>query len=83
MLALIANAFKDHPDPQLAAEADNMLDQLVSLDLQIDTKLNEVVLKREGADAAFLDAITQLLQRPKTGEIALQRALIRRSHHYY
>ncbi|MHB8971485.1 MAG: TlpA family protein disulfide reductase [Pirellulaceae bacterium] len=75
VLALIANAFKDHPDPQLAAEADNMQDQLVSLDLQIDTKLNEVVLKREGADAAFLDAITQLLQRPKTGEIALQRAL--------
>jgi thiol-disulfide isomerase/thioredoxin len=72
---LIANAFKDHPDAELAAEAENMQEQLVLLDLKIDTKLNEVVLKREGADAAFLDAITQLLQRPKTGIIALQRAL--------
>ena len=47
----VANAFKDNPDPQLATEADSMLEQLVVMGLQIDTKVNEVVLKHEGAVA--------------------------------
>ena len=72
---LVANAFKDNSDPQLAAEADSMLEQLLVMDLKIDTKLNEVVLKREGAVAAFTDAITQVLQRPSPGPIALDRVL--------
>lgn len=72
---LIANAFKDNPDAKLAAEADNMLEQLMVVDLKIDTKLNDVVSKREGAVAAFTDAITQLLQRPRPGLIVLQNVL--------
>jgi peroxiredoxin len=71
--SLIANAFKDHSDPQLATEADSMLEQLAVMDLQIETKLNDVVLKREGAVAAFTDAINQVLQRPNPGAIALER----------
>jgi peroxiredoxin len=72
---LIANAFKDNPDPELAAEADNMLEQLLVMDLKIESKLKEVVLKREGAVAALTDAITQVLQRPSPGMIALDRIL--------
>jgi peroxiredoxin len=72
---LIADAFKDHPNPELAAEADNMQEQLILLDLKLDTKLNEVVLKREGADAAFVDSLKQLLQRPKSGAVALEKVL--------
>ena len=72
---LIANAFKDNPDPQLAAEADTMLEQLLVADLKIDSKVNEVVLKREGAVAALTDAITQVLQRPSPGPTALDRTL--------
>lgn len=72
---LIADAFKDHPNPELAAEADNMQEQLILLDLKLDTKLNEVVLKREGAEAAFVDSVKQLLQRPKSGVVALEKVL--------
>ena len=36
VFGLIANAFKDNPDPQLATEADSMLEQLAVMDLQID-----------------------------------------------
>ena len=50
-----------------------MLEQLAVMDLKIDNKLNDVVLKREGAVAAFTDAITQVLQRPNPGPIALER----------
>ena len=71
--SLIANAFKDNPDPQLATEADSMLEQLAVMDLQIETKLSDVVLKREGAAAAFAEAITQVLQRPNPGPVALER----------
>ena len=72
---LIADAFKDHPNPELAAEADNMQEQLALLDLKLDAKLNEVVLKREGAEAAFVDSLKQLLQRPKNGIVALEKVL--------
>ncbi|MHB8861150.1 MAG: peroxiredoxin family protein [Pirellulaceae bacterium] len=72
---LTADAFQDHPDPQLAAEAENMREQLFLLDLDVDLKLNEVVLKREGAEAALMDALTQLLQRPKPGIVALEKVL--------
>ncbi len=72
---LIADAFKDHPNPELAAEADNMQEQLALMDLKLDVKLNEVVLKREGAEAAFVDSLKQLLQRPKNGIVALEKVL--------
>ena len=52
-----------------------MQEQLVLLDLKLDTKLNEVVLKREGAEAAFVDSVKQLLQRPKSGAVALEKVL--------
>ncbi len=72
---LIANAFKDHPDAQLAAEADDMLEQLTVVDLKADARLNDVLLKRDGAVAAFTDVVTQLLQRPKPGQIVLKNVL--------
>ncbi len=73
VFGLIANAFHDHADPQLATEADNMLEQIALMDLQIETKLNDVLLKRDGASAAFTDAVTQALQRPNPGAVALER----------
>jgi len=73
VFSLIANAFRDHADPQVAMEADNMLEQIALADLQIEMKLNDVLLKRDGAGAAFTDAVTQALQRPNPGAIALER----------
>ena len=44
-------------------------------DLKINSQLDDVVLKREGAAAAFTDAITQVLQRPNPGKTALDATL--------
>jgi thiol-disulfide isomerase/thioredoxin len=51
-----------------------MFEQLAMVDLQIGEKLKDVVLKREGAVAAFSDALTQVFQRPRPGLIVLRKA---------
>lgn len=73
---LAAEAFKDHANPALAAEAANMFEQLAMFDLQIDSKLNDITLKKEGAGDVFLAAITEALGRPKPGAVALEKAEI-------
>jgi peroxiredoxin len=72
---LVANAFKDNPDPQLAEEANNIFEQLAVFDLKVNRKLADITAKRDGAVAEFTDAVTQLLQRPNPGVIALQNAV--------
>ena len=72
---LIAAAFKDHADAELAAESANMAEQLLLMNLGIEAKLRDLGQKREGAVEAFNAAIDSILERPNSGPVALERTL--------
>jgi len=72
---LVANAFKGHADPALAAAAEDMFEQLAVVEAKLSRKMMDVMTGREGAAAEFTDAIIQLLQRPNPGLILLRHGL--------
>jgi len=71
---LIGESFKDHADPALADGSANILEFLAMQDLQIESKLQDVAAKKEGAADVFLAAITSALSRPKPKAVALEEA---------
>ena len=75
VFAMITNAYLNHADERLRSEAENMKEQMLVWELKIENKLNDLVLKRAGAEQAFVDAMTQLLQQPKPNVVALKSTI--------
>ena len=75
VFAMITNAYLNHSDERLRGEAENMKEQMLVWELKIENKLNDLVLKRAGAEQAFVDAMTQLLQQPKPNVVALKSTI--------
>ncbi len=71
---MTAEAFKNHKDPEVAAEAANMFQQLDILDLDLDAKLRAIALEEKDAEQAFTTAFSQMMARPNPGPIVLDRA---------
>jgi thiol-disulfide isomerase/thioredoxin len=71
-MQMIVDAFEDHADPELAAQANNIVDQLRLMDLGLDEKLQAVVENQPGADEALLEAVTQALEASDLGPVVLQ-----------
>ena len=72
---LVAQAFQNHADPLLAAESNNMREQLRMFDVDLDAKFNDTLLNKEGAAAGFVEVLAQVLQDPDRGSITLDKAL--------
>lgn len=72
---LIAAAFEDHADPELAAESANMREQLAFMDARFESQLDDVVRGSEGAADTFLRTISELLGRPQPQLVALDKSL--------
>ena len=84
---LIAVAFKDHQDPQLAREAARMAEQVLFMDKDMEAKFNSAVLNREGAADVFLGEIDAMLKRPDAGSLTLEKgaryvSMLEQTAHY-
>ena len=72
-MTLIIAAFKDHPDPAVAAEAARLMEQSVFVNAEIEPKFGAVVANREGAEAAFVAEMTKILAQPNLGSLTLEK----------
>ncbi len=84
---LIAVAFKDHQDPELAREAARMAEQVLFMDSDMEVKFNSAVLNQEGAADAFCDAMDALLKRPDAGSLTVEKgsryvSMLEQTAHY-
>ncbi len=68
----IGNTFKTSEKPELAREAENILQQTLFFDLKIEEKITSLIEKEEGAEEALLEAVQQLLDLDSVGQAAFR-----------
>ena len=68
----IGNTFKTSEKPELAREAENILQQTIFFDLKIEEKITALVEEKEGAAEALLEAVQKLLALDSVGQAAFR-----------
>lgn len=68
----IGNTFKTSEKPELAREAENILQQTLFFDLNIEEKITALVEEKEGAAEALLEAVQKLLDLDSVGQAAFR-----------
>ena len=68
----IGDTFKTSAKPELAREAENILQQTLFFNLKIEEKIASLVEKKEGASEALLEAVQQILDLETVGQAAFR-----------
>ena len=68
----IGNTFKTSEKPELAREAENILQQTIFFNLKIEEKLTALIEEKEGAAEALLEAVQKLLALDSVGQAAFR-----------
>ena len=68
----IGNTFKISEKPELAREAENILQQTIFFNLKIEEKITALIEEKEGAAEALLEAVQNLLALDSVGQAAFR-----------
>ncbi len=68
----IGDTFKTSEKPELAREAENILQQTLFFNLKIEEKITSLIEEKEGATEALLDAVQQILKLETVGQAAFR-----------